>query len=1176
MQWKPLSRLPFVAVFLLASFTCNTGLKSEVRQLIQVVTGRSGSGKTKSIYEFLAQLERESSTAGDPGITVWLIVPEQFTLQAERELISYQNLEGLLRVQVLSFRKLVDRVLDSTQASQQLYLDELGRHMLLKRILLESADRLEAYRSAHRKPGFITMMGDFLAELKRSGIGPAKLRDAGEDLPRLTAAKISDIALVFEQFEALKAGALIDEEDRYDLAAERLSTLAGLAGSTVCIDGFSGFTGQEFKLIESLARTCKCLRTALTLDPEHLTQSGIFLATAETYKRLETIAQDTGCGFTSTHRPTPLEPENPLRHIEQQLFEFPQVFYEGVPDGIHLMTFDTTWDEAEFVALEIGRLVAEQGWRYSDVAVVSNAPEIYDDLLTRVFNQYQIPTFHDNRRDIAGNPLARLILAMLEAYQKDFRLEPLFRGLKTGLTDLKKEEWERLEIFAIENGIRGKRWKLPVEDAQLEPLREKLANIIGEFESVFKETDSAAGYSAALFKWLVNAGIRERYEVRMGEIRSQSGFEAAFELIQGWNMISDLLDQIVSVSPEAAMKLGDYRAILEAGFAAYETGMLPQDFDTVLIGKVEHSRSHPIKALFLVGAADGILPSNRDGSGLLTEDEKLSLRACQLDLKSISDYLSMNESFSIHLAMAKPSEALYVSCAFADGMGRSLRPSYLLDRLVSLFPKIKIEHVRLDELSPSARASNYNAVIAPITRQIREWLDGRQSRPELEWAAMLRHFESQPAFEARARQLRKAFHHNNRPKPLSQAATESLFGMPLTTSISRLERFAACPFKHFVDFGLRPARVVPYEVDLPEVGRLFHSAVERFALSALADGHENAPQTQEEVSALIGQIVDESVERHGKSVFANSERNRYVLRRVKRTGTRAAMTILDHLAHSHFKPKAFELAFSSNRPDSLPPILIELADGQRLLLEGRIDRIDLCETDDGVAFVQIVDYKSGSETLDLSKIHHGLQLQLVAYMDAVLNDPSILTDMPQVYPGGLFYFKIDDPMVDLESVREEDVERELLKKLRLNGLVIGGSDMAKRLDQTLESETKSVRIPFELKRDGTPTAGCGVLEASTFESLRRYVRDKIAALGTEILKGDIDVAPYRFGSKTACDYCDLMGICQFDLTYGGNHYRNLKKLKGTQWMDDYRGGESQSGEESNLVELVNREEEVKS
>lgn len=1114
--------------------------------MIQVVTGRSGSGKTKRIYDFLARQERSPKAAEG---SLWLIVPEQFTLQAERELVGFHNLEGLLNVQVLSFRKLVDKVLESTEASQQQYLDELGRHMLLKRILLESADGLKAYQTAHRKTGFISMMGDFIAELKRSGIGPEKLKIAGEGLPKLTAAKINDIALVYERFEALKSEALMDEEDRYDLAASRLHALTGMKGATLCIDGFSGFTGQEFKLIESLARVCKSVKVALTLDPGHLSQTGIFLATAETYRRLEAIAEETGCGFSAEAMSSPAEPKNALGHIERALFEYPQVIYGGTAEGVALMTFDTTWEEAEYVALEIGRLVAEKGYRYQDIAVVSNAPEIYDDLLARVFEQYKIPSFHDKRRDIVGNPLARLILAMLEAYQKDFPAAPLFKAVKTGLTEISREAWEKLEIYALENGIRGKRWKQPVEDETIEPLREALSGVIERFEAAFKASDTAAGYSASLYHWLTTAGIRERYEALTQEIRRQNGFEAAFETIQGWNMISDLLDQIVSVSPETSLKLGDYRAILEAGFAAYETGMLPQDFNTVLIGKIEHSRSHPIKALFLVGAADGILPSNRDGSGLLTDDEKLSLRAAQLELKSVSDYLSMNEAFSIYLAMAKPTSALYISCAFADGMGKSMRPTYLLDQLQTLIPELKLRHVRLDELAPSDRASNYDAVIAPITRQLRAWLDGKQAQPVLEWAAMLNHFESKPDFEARAQRLKRAFHHNNRPTPLSRASTEALFGVPLTTSVSRLERFAACPFKHFVDFGLRPVRVVPYEVDLPEVGRLFHSAVETFALRAFADGSESAPTSQEAVAALMDQIVDENIAGYGRTVFANSERNRYVLRRVKRTSTRAAMTILDHLAHSHFKPKAFELAFSANRPDSLPPILIELADGQRILLEGRIDRIDVCETEEGVAFVQIVDYKSGSETLDLSKVHHGLQLQLVAYMDAVLNDPALLTTLPEVAPGGLFYFKIDDPMVDLESVREEDVERELLKKLKLNGLVIGGLEMAKRLDTTLDEASKSLRIPFELKRDGTPTAGSGVLEASTFESLRRFVRLKIATLGEDILKGEIDVAPYRFGTRTACDYCDLMGICQFDLTYGGNRYRNLKKLKGTAWIE---------------------------
>lgn len=1143
--------------------------KSGVHQVIQVLTGRSGSGKTKRIYDLLARRERSFESA-EGGL--WLVVPEQFTLQAERELVGFYNLEGLLNVQVLSFRKLVDKVLEATEASQQHYLDELGRHMLLKRILLESADRLEAYKTAHRKTGFISMMGDFLAELKRSGIGPDRLRGAGDNLPKLTAAKINDIALIYERFETLKSGTLMDEEDRYDLAASRLHTLPGMKGATLCIDGFSGFTGQEFKLIESLAQICDVINVALTLDPGHLNQTGIFMATAETYRRLQSIAEDTHCGFSAETASTPEAPGNALAHIERALFEYPQAIYEGTAEGVALLTFDSTWEEAEYVALEIGRLVAEKGYRYQDIAVVSNAPEIYDDLLARVFDQYKIPSFHDKRRDIVGNPLARLILAMLEAYQKDFPAPALFRAVKTDLTTIRREAWEKLEIFAIENGIRGKRWKQPVEDETIEPLREVLAGVIDQFASAFKASDTAAGYSKALFHWLTTAGIRERYEALIQEIRLQNGFEAAFETIQGWNMISDLLDQIVSVSPETSLKLSDYRAILEAGFAAYETGMLPQDFNTVLIGKIEHSRSHPIKALFLVGAADGILPSNRDGSGLLTDDEKLSLRAAKLELKSVSDYLSMNEAFSIYLAMAKPTSDLYISCAFADGMGRSMRPSYLIDQLQTLIPELKLRHVRLDETPPASRASNYDAVIAPITRQLRAWLDGRQAQPALEWAAMLNHFELMPAYEARARQLKRAFYHNNRPSPLSRASTEALFGMPLTTSVSRLERFAACPFKHFVDFGLRPARVIPYEVDLPEVGRLFHSAVETFALRAFADGDGAPPSSQEAVAALIDQIVDENVERYGRSVFANSERNRYVLRRVKRTGTRAAMTILDHMAHSHFKPKAFELAFSANRPDSLPPILIELSEGQRLLLEGRIDRIDVCETEEGMAFVQIVDYKSGTETLELSKIHHGLQLQLVAYMDAVLNDPALLTTLPEVAPGGLFYFKIDDPMVDLESVREEDIERALLKKLKLNGLVIGGLEMARRLDTTLEAESKSLRIPFELKRDGTPAAGSGVLEASTFESLRRFVRQKIACLGEDILRGEIDVSPYRFGSRTACDYCDLMGICQFDLTYGGNHYRNLKKLKGTQWLeDDGEPGPGMSPETSCKREVGNGE-----
>ena len=1119
--------------------------------MIQVMTGRSGSGKTKKLYEDLAEMERKGLA---PGKAVWLIVPEQFTLQAERELVSFQGLEGLLSVRVLSFRKLVDQILEATEASEKVFLDALGRHMLIKRILIETVHDLEAYQAAHRKPGFIEMMGDFLAELKRSGVGVSQLREASERLPALTGAKLKDIALVLERFEAYKSDKLMDEEDRYALAADRMSSLAELHGTTVCLDGFSGFTGQEFSLIEALASISGDLRVALTLDPVHLNREGIFLATAETYRRLEKIAQETGCGFNVRHFHGTDAVSPPLRHIEQYLFEFPQKVYDGDPDGVRLLTFDSIWEEAEFTALEIRRLVTEKGYRFQDIAVVSNAPELYDDPLKRMFTLHRIPMFHDNRRDIAGNPLARLILGMLEAYQKDFRPGPLFRALKTGLTPLTREEWERLEIYAIEQGMMGRRWQITAREESVEALREKLMHLITSFRTAFQETDTAIGYSSALFNWLTDAGIKDRYEAKIAEINRFSGFEAAYEMIQGWNMISDLLDQIVAVSPESSMKLKDYRAILEAGFAAYETGMLPQAVDTVLIGKVEHSRSHPIRALFVVGTADGILPSNRDGSGLLTEDEKLSLRACQLELKSVSDYLSMNEAFSIYLAMAKPSEALYVSCGLADGMGRAMRPSYLFERLAGLFSEnAKVQrHLRLDELPPALRASSFHAVLPPVTRHLRAWLDGRASGQEKAWASILNYYEAQPEFEARIHQLRRAFDHHNRPKPLAPDLAEALFGAPLTTSVSRLERYAACPFKHYVDFGLRPARLVPYEVDLPEVGRLFHSTVEAFALRALADGSGKRPDSPEEVSAMIGEIVEAQVAAMGKTVYEKSERDKYILRRVKRTSTRAALTILDHLRHSHFTPKAYELAFSEGRRDSLPPILIELSNGQTLLLEGRIDRVDLLETESGTAFVQIVDYKSGAAALDLSQIHHGLQLQLVTYMDAVLNDPSCLTSMPKVAPGGLFYFKIDDPMVDLDSVNEADLEREILKKLKLTGLIIGGPEMAKQLDADLEAEAKSVRIPFELKKDGLPTAASSVLEPSVFESLRRFVRRKIASLGAQILSGEIDVSPYRFGNKTACDHCDLLGLCQFDLSYGQNRYRNLRKMTDLSWVESDR------------------------
>lgn len=1119
--------------------------------------GRSGSGKTKAFYKALIEHELSGSSK-----TVLLIVPEQFTLQAERELISFGELQGLLNIQVISFRKLVDYALESGVTSQYVYLDDLGRHMLIKRILIENVAALKAFQTAHMKSGFVKMLGDFLAELNRSGIGARQLKEVADALPPLTAAKLSDIAMVSGKFEEIKAGHLMDEEDRFEMAMTQLSGLGLVKGATLYIDGFSGFTGQEFKMIEELAHVAE-LNIALTLDPERLNDPGIFLATAETYRRLEESSRKNGCAFSAIHKTYAHLKGNSLNHLEQNLFEFPPTEFVGSAEGLHIASFDSTWEEAEYTALEISTLMSEKACHFRDIAVVSNAPGVYDDVLKRVFRQYGLPFFHDDRRDIAGSPLARLMLSMLEAYQKGFQTEPLFRALKTGLLGLERQEWAQLEIIAIEKGIRGNRWEKPFEDVALERFRAKLWEEIKCFSALFSLADTARSYSESLYKWLSEAGVKSRYEARLEKLKSTEGFETVYEMSQGWNMVADLLDQIVAVSSEEKLKLGEYRAILETGFSAYETGVLPLDYDTVMIGRIEHSRSHPIRFLFVLGAADGLLPSNRDGSGLLTDDEKVSLKDHSLALKSTGEYLAMNEALSIYLAFTKPSEALYLSYALSDSMGKTMRPSYLIERLQTIYPTLTAPHIRLDMLPLEKRVAGLNAALSPVTRHLRNYLDGTNLELtgafDLRWAALYLYLEHSEETHERATRIKAAFEHKNRPPSIGKEAAAQLFGSPLTTSISRLERFSSCPFKHFVDFGLKPKRIKPYEVDLPEVGRLFHSSVESFALQALQSGLDSKLVTEAEIAIMMGGIVDHEVEKSGKSVYDSTARNRYILRRVKRTGTRAAMTILDHLSQSHFSPKAFEVAFSARTEDSLPPILIELAGGERLLLEGRIDRIDLCETESGVAFVKIIDYKSGSETLDFTKIHHGLQLQLIAYMDAVLNDPSYLTSLPEVTAGGLFYFRIDDPMIDLENLDAADLERELLNKLKLDGLIVGGADVAKLLDMSLETDYKSARIPMDLKKDGTPTASSRTITADNFDCLRHYVRKKISDIGTSILNGEIDVLPYRFGQKTACEHCDLMGLCQFDLTYGDNQFRNLKKINSTEWlqaleMEDKRHG----------------------
>jgi len=1108
--------------------------------------GRCGQGKT---HRVLTEIQAELNARGDDPLI--LLVPEQFTLQAEREVINRLNLPGIMRLEVLSPSRLASRVLNETGGRTRVLLSQEGRYMVLKKVISACEEQLTVYRQACRQPGFIDQCGQILAELKASAVDSDALQECAGKLSAdaLLHDKLADLALIYQEYNAYLQNRYVDSEDYLNLVTERLPQSRFLQRARVWIDNFTTFSPTTLKLLEQLMKVVPAMTVSLTLE---LGGEGrdreIFALSRYYYNRLHDAARRAGLEehIITVENPGQNLPAE-LMHLEKELYAYPHRVYSGEPSAISIAALPGPQDEVEYLAMGILSLVQQEKMRFRDIAVICSDTAVYSGLIKRVFDEYGIPFFLDDKRSILHHALVELMLSALDILDKHYRLEDVLRFIKTGLMPIDARDCDRLENYAWRYNIRGNGW---LEDFSLgeEELRQEMnvlrQALITPLQKLLQKITAHPSWTEmarAWFEWLEEMQIPRTLESWVEELIAEGRFELASENSQIWNVLVELLDQIAEIMGQEVTDLKQFRQVLEAGLACSELGFIPSTVDQVLVGTATRSISKQSRVLFVVGVNDGLLPRGSLAEGILSLDEKEILQSHGVEVGVRNELLAIEEDFLIYQAFNQAREAVRFSYSLADADGKSLRPSLLIDRLKQLYPGIT---VKLENMDPARGDERYllsaHSSFKYLIESLRQSLDGKEVSPR--WQAVYDWYKQEPDWQFAISRLEEALLFKNQPGRLDKSHLKRVYGASPQTSISRLELYAACPFAHFVRYGLKPLERKTFEVKAPDIGDFFHQAILQFALEMREKGLNWQALSSEQCQQLMGEVVDQMLPDYGEGVFMSTYRYRYLGQRLKRIGQRAVWTLARHLQAGEFNPLGYELRFGVG--GTFPPLVVELANGEMLMLEGRIDRVDVYRQGKDT-YVRIIDYKSGSQDLDLSEVYYGLNLQLLIYLMVALQ--GINNAQGKNRPGGIFYFHIEDPLIEADQDVIAEIEKKMAARLRLRGLALEDPVVIRAMDRDIKGYSQVV--PVGMSEAGDFYSNSALLSLDQFEVILTYVQQLIRDMSQGIMSGDIEIAPYKKGTRQACSYCDYHAVCQFDSLFAANRYRQLAALDRDQLME---------------------------
>lgn len=1112
------------------------------------IFGRAGSGKTHYIVNQICQ-----KAAVEPnGPPVILLVPEQATFQMEYTLANIMPSGGSVRAQVLSFRRLAHRVLLEVGGAARIPIGELGKRMVLRNLISILRDKLTVFGKSAVRAGFTDCIARSIGELKTYLISPEMLAGAADKFSGtsiLLYEKLNDLSLLYQALDDYMSTRYTDPDDFLKLLAENLPDSIEFRNATFWLDGFKGFTPLELLVIKNLFRTAEKVNLSLCIDCDSINQvlfdDDLFYPTWETLHKVKGLAAEQGVILEDS---VLLKPDVPFRfvqspeaaHLEKNYFRYPVQTFQEESKNLTLIGGANLRAEVENCAREIVSLIRDNGYRWKDVAVLVRNMEQYYAMISSIFKDYGIPFFIDQKRSVLHHPLVELIRSALETVCRNWAYEPVFRYFKTDLVQVDRDSIFSLENYVLARGIKGSRWLDDEGWADLLEIKKAASNHLVKFSQAVSAAGDARQMTAAVYSLLEDLGVAAALEQWKAAGEAAGNPDSARVHGQIWSQVIGLLDEVVEALGEYQVTSEAYAEILDAGFESMHIGLIPPGLDQVIIGTLDRSRSPQVKAVFLLGASEGVLPARPADDGLFNDQEREKLLAAGLDLAPGSSRQVFEEQFLVYTALTRASERLWISYPMADSEGRAITRSPVVTRIKELFPTLSETVVQVDpfymnETENFQTIINFDQVLSYLAAKLRTVKAGGAIEPL--WWQVYNWLMLGPGRDQALTVLQGVFHQNSE-KPMPKHLSRSLYGQPVKASVSRIEKFRACPFAHFGSYGLGLKERKIYRLEAPDMGELFHAALQRFAEEVRVQGLDWSQLSSEDCRELNKKIVDELAPLLQGEILLSTARYRYLTGKLKKTIDRAALVLTQHARQGGFKPLGVELTFGLD--GGLPPLSVQLPDGNALELRGRIDRLDMAETENAV-YLRVIDYKSSDTKIGLQDIYHGLRIQLLTYLHVALTHFSDSFDVP-VLPGGILYFTVKDPLISTSGpISAETAANAILNMLKMRGFLLADAGVFKMMDNQVETGYSRL-FPVGLKKDGTFYAGSPVIDYQGWEMLQAYLKQILAESGEKILRGVVDIAPYQDSRTIACTYCTIKPVCKFDALLEDNDFRILTAM----------------------------------
>lgn len=1101
---------------------------------LRIIYGKPGSGKSQFCFSEIAKLI-------DKKESIFIITPEQFSFTAERKLMETVNKNAVINAEVITLTRMAYRVLNDIGGEIKQSLSKCGKAMLVYSILNKYKKELEFLGKSNEN---IDLVIRTITEFKKHGITINNLKDEMEKTQdAYLKTKLSDMILLYENFENKIVDNYIDDTDLLTILVKHLDEVEFIKNSIIYIDEFAGFTHQEYEIIKGLIKYAKQVNITICVDnlnPAINPDTDIYYSNKITlYKLIDLVNENN----FKLEEPVFLKDQyrfktKELKHLANNIYEIQSTKYEENVENIRLFLAKNPYSEIENIAKEIKKLVRDKKIRYKDISIITKNIDTYASLVRAIFKQYEIPVFIDEKRDLNQNIIIQYVLSILEILVKNFSSESVFSYIKLGFCEIDEDEIFKLENYCNKWGIKQNKWKkdfnIEVEDKskkqeveRLNELRKQIIMPLIELKESIKKEKTAINVTKSLYEFIQNQKIEEKVISRISKLEEEKNIDLANEYKSSYQVLIEILDEIVLIFNEEKISLDNYSKILKIGLKNSGLGKIPGTQDQVTFGDVNRSRSHKVQNIFIIGLNDGSFPSINKDEGFFNDLDREELKQDGIELAKGTLEQLYEDNFNIYKAFTTAENQLYLSYVSTDSESKSLRPSMLINKIKKMFPKL-IE--KSDVINKEYDLFNKEVTYEELIENIDKIRSG-ESIDKI-WYEIYNYYKSQNEWKEKLFEDLEGLRYSNLPNQIKKANIDKLYGNKLNTSVSQLERYRSCPFSYYLQYGLKLKEKEELKIQSFNTGSFMHETIDEFFEYVREEQILLTQIEEEQIKEIVSQIIDKNLNLSKNYIFTATAKYKVLVKRLKRIVSKALKYIIETLIYSDFDIEGTEIEF--NKKGKYPPIVLELDNGKKVEITGKIDRIDTADSDDG-KYLRIIDYKSSSKNIDLNEVYAGLQIQLLTYTDAICKAEDIM-------PAGVFYFSLLEQMIKADKkVSDEEIEDMIRKNFRMKGLILADVKIIKMNDNTLKTGSSKM-VPAAITQSGTVNEKwTNGVNKEQFKILQDYIDKTIKDISKEILSGKIDLKPYNKKGKTPCEYCSYKSICGFNTKQNGNQYNYIDK-----------------------------------